>query len=147
MHIFGMVVWLGGLMFQSAIIAPVLQSEGEPAKFAARKMNIRFVGFIWMSIWTMLVTGALMMLLSPKFVWFRYDTGWSVLLGLKQIIFILMVLYAYGYARMLTYLVQPASNGGFDEKADLYRHRVHQFRRISIALGITALLLAAGMEQ
>jgi hypothetical protein len=56
-----------------------------------------------------------------------------------------MIFYAFGYARMLSYLNAPASNGGIDEKAQLYGQRIRQFRRISIFLGISGLLLAAAM--
>ncbi len=146
MHVFGVVTWLGGLMFQSAVVAPVMDAEGEAAAKAMRKVNKRFVGFIWMSVWTILITGVLMMLIDPRFVWFQYHDRWSILLGFKQLIFILMVFYAFGYARMLQYLEAPSSNGGFDEKVELYRHRLQQFRRISIVFGIVALFLAAGMR-
>ncbi len=145
MHVFGVVVWLGGLMFQNAVAVPVIQFEDESVRAAMRKVNQRFIGFVWMSVWTIFVTGVLMMLLSPRFVWFQYDDRWSLMLGMKQAVFVLMVLYAFGYARMLKYLDAPSSNGGYNEKAELYRHRVNQFRKISIFLGITALLLAAGM--
>ena len=132
-------------MFQSAVATPIIQFENEHTRSAMRKVNQRFIGFIWMSVWTIFITGLLMMLLNPRFVWFHYDDRWSVLLGVKQVIFLLMVFYAFGYARMLKYLDAPSSNGGFNEKAELYRHRVNQFRKISVFLGITALLLAAGM--
>lgn len=145
MHVFGVVVWLGGLMFQSAVAQPVAQFEGAETRDAMRKINKRFTGFIWMSVWTILVTGVIMMLLSPWFIWFEYNNQRSILLGFKQLVFILMMFYAFGYARMLSYLDSPSSNGGFDQKAELYRHRLSQFRKISIALGITALLLSAGM--
>ena len=88
-----------------------------------------------------------MMLLDPRFVWFQYNNRWSVLLGAKQIVFLLMLFYAFGHARMLSYLDTPVSNGGFDEKAELYRHRANQFSTINIFLGIIGLLLAAGMKQ
>jgi putative copper export protein len=145
MHIFGVIVWLGGLMFQSAVASPLIQSESTQVLSAINKINKRFVNFVWMCVWTILVTGLLMMLLNPRFLWFHYDDQWQILLGLKQVVFMLMVLYAFGYARMLQYLEMPASNGGVDSKADLYKHRVVQFRKISIALGIIALVLAAAM--
>jgi len=146
MHIFGIVVWLGGLMFQSAVVAPIVQFESEFAKAVIRKVNKRFVAFVWMSVWTIFVTGVLLMLLNPRFVWFQFHDRWSVLLAWKQVVFVLMIFYAFGYARMLKYLEIPSSNGGFNEKAELYRHRVDQFRKISIFLGIAALLLAAAMQ-
>jgi uncharacterized membrane protein len=145
MHLFGIVVWLGGLMFQNAVILPFVESGGEPARALMRSVSRRFVGVVWMCVWTIAVTGILMMVLSPKFIWFRFDTTWSMLLAGKQVIFALMVVYAFGYARMVAYLGTPSSNGGFDEKAELYRHRINQFRRMNIALGIAALLLAVGM--
>jgi putative copper export protein len=115
-------------------------------KTSARKVTKRFVGFIWMSVWTIFITGVLLMLYNPRFQWLQFHDIWSILLGVKQVLFVLMVLYAFGYARMLHYLEQPSSNGGFDEKAQLYLQRLHQFRTISIVLGISALLVAAGMR-
>ena len=63
MHLFGMIVWLGGMMFQTAVALPVIRHEGEAASTAMRKVSKRFTGFIWMSVWTLGVTGILMMLL------------------------------------------------------------------------------------
>ena len=148
MHIFGVVVWLGGLMFQSAVATPIVQSEDDQqTKTIIRKINKRFMGFIWMSVWTILVTGVIMMIHKGYFFVFQNTDRWSILLGFKQLIFVLMVFYAFGYARMLKYLDSPSSNGGFDEKAELYRHRINQFRFMSILLGIIAVLLSAAMSQ
>ena len=133
-------------MFQSAVAMPIMQFENELVKAAVRKVQKRFVAFVWMSAWTILITGILLMLLNPRFVWFQYSDRWSMYLAWKQVIFVLMVFYAFGYARMLKYLETPSSNGGFNEKAELYRRRLDQFRKISILLGIAALLLAAAMH-
>jgi len=145
MHIFSAIVWLGGLMYQGAVVSPVVQQQGEAARVLQKMMGKRFSGFVWMSAWTMAATGTILMLLSPRFIWFRYADRWSVYLLLKQIIFILLVFYAFGLARMEVYLGSPSSNGGFNERAELYKMRVAQYRTISIALGIAAMLLAAAM--
>lgn len=147
LHLFGVVIWLGGLMFQNAVVRPIAQAEGSEALSLMRKMNKRFLGFIWLSVWTIAVTGALMMLFDPRFMWFQFNDRWSVLLGFKQLVFLLMVFYAFGYARMLHYIMAPASNGGLDEKTELYVQKIQQFRTISIALGILAMFLAAGMTR
>jgi uncharacterized membrane protein len=146
MHLVSIVIWLGGLMFQSAVMQPVLQTDSGFSGSIAKKVSRRFVGFVWMSVWTMLITGVIMMLLSPRFLWFQYHDRWSAILGFKQILFVLMVFYSIGYARMLKYLDSPSSNGGFNEKAELYRHRVDQFRRINIVLGIIAMFLGAALS-
>lgn len=143
MHVFGVVVWIGGLMFQSAVALPVIQFEGEESKTAMRKVSARFIDFIWMSLWTVLVTGVLMMLLSPRFVWFDLSDQWSVLLALKQATFAVMMIYAFGHARMIRSLDAAAAAG---TPPELYIHRINQFRKISIALGILSVLLGAGMS-
>lgn len=145
MHLFSAVVWLGGLMYQSAVVAPVAHDQGEAGRVLQKLMGKRFTGIVWMCAWTMLATGAVLMLLSPRFIWFRYADRWSIFLLLKQIVFVLLVVYAFGLARMEQYLGSPSSNGGFNERAELYKMRVAQFRTISVALGIGALLLAAAM--
>ncbi len=145
MHIFSVLVWLGGLLFQSAVMLPAFHAQEQRSTALLRAIEKRFVGFIWMSVWTLLITGILLMLLDQRFLWFQFRDRWSVLLGFKQLIFLLMVAYAFGYARMLQYLGTPSSNGGFNEKAVIYRDRINLFRRISIALGLTAMLLGAAM--
>ena len=147
MHVLSAIVWVGGLIFQGAVAGPIIQQKGEQTRSAMRDVSRRFVGFIWMSVWTLLVTGVIMMLLDPRIFWFRYQDRWSILLGFKQLVFLLMVLYAFGYARMLSYLDRPSSNGGFNERAEIFRHRVEQFRKISIFLGLLAVLLAAAMRE
>ncbi len=145
MHVFGVIVWLGGLMFQNAVAQPIVQFEAEEARAAMRKVNRRFIGFVWMSAWTIFVTGTILMLLSPRFVWFQYHDQWSVLLVCKQIIFFLMVIYAFGYARMLAALERSASNASINKDMEVHRERLHQFRKMSIFLGIVAMLLAMAM--
>ncbi len=145
MHLFGVIVWLGGFMFQAAVVSPVLHQDGETVRRLRREIAGRFTGFIWMSVWTVGVTGVIMMLLNPRFLWFSYTDRWSVLLAWKEGVFVLMVIYAFAYTRMVRYLDAPSSNGGFDEKAELYRIRVRQFRTISIALGLLALFLGTAM--
>ena len=152
MHIFGVIVWLGGLMFQNAVAQPVVKFESREANAAMRKVQRRFTGFIWMSVWTVFVTGVIMMLLSPRFFWFHYDDRWSILLGLKQIAFLFMTFYAFGHARMLSYIDRASQNGGSGSvevlPADaiaVAAERADQFRKVSIALGIASTLMAAAM--
>ena len=133
-------------MFQSAVVMPVLHAQTEYSRNVQRMLMERFTGFVWMSAWTIAVTGGIMTLMSPRFTWFQFRDAWSILLTWKLIVFVLMIFYSFGYARMLAYLGSSSSNGGFNEKAELYRHRITQFRIINIALGILALLLSVAMR-
>lgn len=140
MHVAAATVWIGGLVFQNAVMMPVVAHEGEETSRLSGILGRRFSGFSWMCAWSMLVTGSLLMLLDPRFVWFEFATGWSVLLGFKQLIFALMVFYAFGIARLL-----PALDGADDAKRTLVLHRLGQFRKISLLLGLCALVLAVSM--
>ena len=145
MHIFAVIVWLGGLMFQNAVALPVVKFESQDANTAMRKVQHRFTAFIWMSVWTVCITGVIMMLLSPRFFWFHYDDRWSILLGLKQLAFILMTFYAFGHARMLSYIDRASQSGVPADTIALAHERAGQFRKMSIALGIASTLMAAAM--
>ena len=132
-------------MFENAVALPVVRFENEHVQSAMQKVNKRFIGFVWMSAWTIFITGLILMLLNPRFVWFQYEDQWSILLAAKQIIFILMIFYGFGYARMLSYPVKMVSNEGDKENTELRMHRLQQFRKMNIFLGIVALLLAMAM--
>jgi uncharacterized membrane protein len=140
MHVAAAMVWIGGLVFQNAVMMPVVRHEGEEASRVSIILGKRFAGFAWMCAWTMLVTGAILMLLDPRFVWFEYRTGWSVLLGFKQLMFVLLVFYAFGVARLLGRLESADAQTGV-----LILHRLRQFRTISVLLGLCAMVLAVSM--
>jgi uncharacterized membrane protein len=140
MHVVGSMVWIGGLVFQNVVSNPVLQYEGEERSASTLKVGTRFVGFVWICAWTMAVTGVILMLLDPRFLWFEYGTRWSVFLGLKQLIFVLLVFYAFGTARLLARL-----DGADGQTGVLIMHRLRQFRGISILLGLCAAVLAVSM--
>ena len=132
-------------MFQNAVALPIVLFEAEQVQSAMQKVNKRFIGFVWMSAWTIFITGLILMLLNPRFVWFHYQDQWSFLLAAKEIIFVLMVFYAFGYARMLSDPETSLPDGGHKEKAELRMHRLGQFRKMNIFLGIVALLLSLAM--
>jgi hypothetical protein len=93
-----------------------------------------------MGLSTVLVTGICLMMFSPRFVFFSYPDWWSIALGLKQVVFLLMAFFSFGFARM----VQRYTH---DEPThDVIRLRILQFNRNGVFLGILAMLLAASMH-
>jgi len=145
MHILGVAVWLGGLLFQMFVVIHVVRSEDGNNYDVQRKLNKHFSKFVWISILSTLITGIILMALRPNFVWFQFSDNWSVLLGFKQLTFILMVVFVYGMTRMTKYLDSPSSNGGFDKRVEMYRYRINQFRTLNIIIGILAIFFAAAM--
>jgi uncharacterized membrane protein len=149
LHIFGAVVWLGGLMYQSAVTLTVAKAEG--TEFSPQSINTlrRFVPFVWMLVWTVLVTGVALMLFSTRFVFFEFNDRWSVLLGLKQLAFLLMVFFSFGYARMFARvdeLINSTREQHSRDDAFPFFRRLNQFGRITIALGMVEIMLASGLR-
>lgn len=148
LHVFGVVAWLGGLMYQEVVTIMVARAEGPELGSQVIHMLRRFGPFIWMYVWIVLVTGVALMMFSTRFVFLEFENRWSMLLALKQLVFLLMVFFSFGYARMNSRLREVIGSGDTPplDKAIPYYHQIRLFGRINIALGITALLLAAAMR-
>jgi len=100
-----------------------------------------------MCIWTVAVTGVGLMLFSPRFIVLEFDDSWSVLLGVKQLTFLVMAFFSFGYARMLTRCLEiVAEKDASGDDVMPYYQRMLQFGRINIALGIGAIMLASGLQ-
>ena len=127
-------------MYQAVVTLPVAKAEQIELTENSLHLLRRFQPFVWMCVWTILVTGIGLMLFSPQFVLFQYSDRWSVVLGLKQLTFLVMVFFSFGYARMLRMVV--AVRG---EARELCYRRMLQFGKINVGLGIIAILLAAGL--
>jgi uncharacterized membrane protein len=146
LHLFAVVVWLGGILYQAAVAFPVATASEEQFTESTRRQLRRFFPFIWFSVWTILVTGIGLMLFNPRFVWFSYVDRWSVLLGAKQGVFVLMVFFSLGYVRMFSRLDSMLMEGGDPSSVVVYYERMTQFTRMNVGLALFALLLASGMR-
>ncbi|MFN0156985.1 MAG: hypothetical protein ACKVRP_02810 [Bacteroidota bacterium] len=140
LHFFSMVVWLGGLMYQAVVTVPGLVAE--ETRDAGMAFMLRFLPYLWMCVWTMAVTGVALMLFSPRFIFFDYGDSWSVILGAKQAVFLLMLFFSFGYARMLKRSAEL--KGTADEQA--FRERMVQFNRINVGLAVIAVLLGSALN-
>jgi len=142
LHVFAVIVWIGGMLYQAVTIrGDELRLPDAPT----RRFIARFRPFVWMSIWTILVTGVALMLFSPRFIFFRYQNTWSVLLGLKQLVFVAMVIFAFGATRMFARLDELLEQGKAEEDAVPYFQQMLRLGRVNVGLAIVAVLLAAGM--
>lgn len=145
-HILGVTVWLGGLIFQEMVLRRSRERKEKSLLAGFDNPGTQFTGLMTLAATSTAFTGVVLMATSPRFTGMQINDNWSLFLTLKELVFALMAFFGFAYSRMAQYLERPVSNGGYDQRAELYRKRVHHFRRISIALGITALLLASGMN-
>ena len=145
MHLFSVILWLGGLLYQAVILLPVLVT-GPPEKAQIVLNQLKaFLPFSWMGLITVLVTGVALMLFNPRFVFLSYDDWWLQALGIKQVAFLAMALFSFGYSRMLSCAIGLGETSASSEGAG-FRDRLQQLNRANIFLGIGAVLLSASMN-
>lgn len=147
MHVFSVIVWFGGLMYQAVVLHPVASVEQKMIDTTTLHFIRRFLPFVWMSVWTLCITGIALMLFSPRFVLFQFDDGWSVLLAAKQILFLIMMFFSIGYARMFQRVHELVQKGERDAQVMTYFDQMIRFGKVNVALAICALLLAVGMNS
>jgi uncharacterized membrane protein len=139
-HLFAVAVWIGGSLYQAGVVLPLWTADDPRSTEMTIATLRRYLPFQWMGLSTVFVTGICLMMFSPRFVFFSYSDWWSIALGLKQIAFLLMVFFSFGFSRMVKlYFDQAASR-------DSIRLRILQFNRSGVFLGIVAILLAASMQ-
>jgi len=143
MHVVSAVVWIGGLIFLNAVLNPVLQHQGLITSQVSVAVSKRFLPFLWSSLWSLVVTGLLLMLLSPRFIWFDLSTEWSQLLAVKQLLFLLLAGVSWQAAKVVAKLELAVAEGG--EEAEGWNLALQKLVRRSIVLGLLSILSAAGM--
>ncbi|HXF99618.1 MAG TPA: hypothetical protein VNL69_02485 [Bacteroidota bacterium] len=144
MHVFGVIVWCGGLLYQSIITR---DDDATGPGTTAYRFILLFQPYVWMSVWTILITGVALMLFSPRYVFLRFEDAWSVLLGLKQVTFVLMVVCAFGHARMMSRVEELLARGTGDEKIQPYYRQMLRLGKTNVILALLAVVLAAGMSR
>ncbi|HLE33968.1 MAG TPA: hypothetical protein VJB38_15295 [Bacteroidota bacterium] len=143
MHAVSAVVWIGGLIFMNAVLHPILQHQGLITSQVSMAVSRRFLPFVWFCLWSMVVTGLLLMLLNPRFLWFDFSTDWSKLLAAKQILFLLLAGVSWQAAKVVAKL-ETAVRDGSDE-VEGWSLALQKLVRRSILFGLLSILCAAGM--
>jgi uncharacterized membrane protein len=143
MHVISAVVWIGGLIFLNAVLSPVVEQEKESRSALVMAIQKRFFGFIWMSLWPMLVTGILLMLMSPQFQWFDYSTPWRKLLAIKELSFLLMGFFSWQAKKVFEEMELTSARA--DETFEGWRKGYLKLIRRTIAVALLAFLSAAAM--
>ena len=131
-------VWLGGAFYQRFGLPSNRIKSQEQGKIFAKISHISLI--------LILISGIFLMVSDSRFSLFSVGNSWSVLLLFKQMIFILIIFLFFGYIKMLKYLGTPSSNGGYDERAFIYKKRLDQYQLTMIMLGIIALIFGVAMH-
>ena len=89
-HLFGAVAWLGGILFLTGVTRPIFEYYGADAYELQQRIKVRFLGFTWMMLWTVVVTGVIVLLWSTRFIFFDFSTLWLALAHVKILLFLIL---------------------------------------------------------
>ncbi len=145
MHVFSAVVWLGGLLYMGGILYPVYRYEKMTSSQHYVRIERRFIGFVWMCVWTTAITGLLLTFFSPRFVLGQYRSEWGFLLLSKGCIYLVMVgvaMTATKIVKKMESLLLSAAPGELEQRLILQHHRLLKRRRVNLTLGIILLLIS-----
>ena len=83
LHIFAAISWIGGMIFLSLVLAPIVKSRKAAPEFMAlfRSAARRFRIVAWIAMGLLLTTGP--MLLAHRGMALTHPESWSFILGLK----------------------------------------------------------------
>jgi len=148
MHIFSAVVWLGGLLYMGGILYPVFGYEKLTTSIQYVRIERRFSGFVWMCVWTSAITGVLLTLFSPRFIFGQYRGEWDYLLLAKELLYLCMTGVAVsgtGIVKRMEAIVSSAPTDGTRDDLVTQHQKMLRTRRTSLALGIITLLVSTRM--
>jgi len=147
-HVFSAVIWVGGLLYMGGVLYPVYRHEKMTVSAHYVRIEMRFLGFVWMCVWTTAITGIFLMLFSPHFVFGQYRMEWDYLLLFKQIVYVVMVAVAMSGTKIVKTMetvVQSAQPGELEQRLLTLHQKMLKRRRLNLALGIVIILISTSL--
>ena len=149
LHMAATVVWIGGLTFQTIILAPTL--DGSPDLL--ERLRRRFDPLAWLSLAVLVGTGLIQMSASPNYTGLlSIRNGWSAAILAKHLVIGLMLVLA----SIQTWWIQPRlarlvliAARAPQEPAKVHVLRRRQFRllRLQTILSVFVLALTAAARS
>jgi len=92
LHILAAVTWIGGMIFLSLVLAPLVRGRKAAPEFMAlfRSAALRFRPIVWVAIAVLLATGP--MLLSMRGIQVSSPTSWTGIVTVKLMLVALLLL-------------------------------------------------------
>jgi uncharacterized membrane protein len=151
-HVFGAVIWLGGVLFMGGIAKPILDYYAKPdhADPAVARvvgwLERRLIGMNWMALWAGAISGLFMSFLSPQFHWFQLDSLYSWVLHLKVFLFLPIALTNFflsaSYKELETVRSKRVTGEDLSPR-QITEWRIISLRRINVYLAFLIIILVA----
>jgi len=149
MHLFGAVAWLGGILFLTGVSRPIVEYYGTEAIELLQRVKVRFLGFTWMLLWTVLVTGIIILLWSTKFIFFDFSSLWLILAHVKIILFLILaalsLMLRTSYKEMENARVEKEASEDLSPR-DILLWRIRMIEQFEVWTAIVILLVVSLMQ-
>jgi putative copper export protein len=146
LHLFSAVAWLGGVLFLTGVTRPIFEYYKDTSFDIATRIKVRFMGFTWMLTWTTLITGAVILLWSTRFLFFDFSSLWSVLMHLKILFFVILFILNLGlrssYRELATAREETIESEDISPR-DVILWRVRMIEQIEVWCAIIILFIVS----
>jgi len=140
-HILSAAVLLGGMVYYNAVLTPIVEYEKATAIGWMRAVDQRFQGFIWTTVWPLLVTGILLLLMQPNLADLALADPWTQLMAVKAGSFVLLVFFSWQMGVVVRHM---AVSIGEDREAFEGWHRAYGTLMKRSIVSALAAVLATG---
>lgn len=149
-HVFGAIIWLGGVLFMGGVATPILKYYADPEHPDTRVAEVvgwlerRLVGFNWLGLGAVAVSGIVLAIYAPGFELARLETLYDWVLHLKITLLLPIALVnALLSASHRELAVARAVRETGEELAprEIAEWRVVMLRRVNVYLAFAILLL------
>jgi uncharacterized membrane protein len=146
-HLLAVVTWIGGQIFLVLIARPVLEQGASPTTAAPdslRRIGRRFRTVTWVSVITLVMTGAFNILNEGGSA--RIESAWGGILMLKLLLVALVVGLTLVHDFILDpYAAAPRAAGGTDSASG--SSTAHRLQIAILSLSLSILLIAAYLAR
>ena len=151
-HIFGAIIWIGGVLFMSGVATPILEYYNSTEHYDPRVGEVvgwlerRLIGFNWLGLGSLFVSGMVLSIYSHGFDYFRLASLYDWVIDLKILLFfpVACVNYLLGVSyRELAVARADRAEGEDLSPLQIVEWRIISLRRINVYLAFALLILIA----
>jgi uncharacterized membrane protein len=150
LHIFSVIVWLGALCYQSAVLFPVMNAEGMSDRGLAGHLHRRFIPFIWLCLWSIGITGVFIFA-HTLFKVYDQDSMDALFPLIAKVVLFIAIFIISLRTRSAYYMhrkiLEKENDISLNQEVEIYKRQIESLTRVNILFGIAAVLVAVGMSR
>jgi uncharacterized membrane protein len=151
-HVFGAIIWLGGVLFMAGVATPILKYYQDPEHPDPRVGEVvgllerRLLGFNSMALWSSFISGIAMLIFLPRMKWMHLESLYDWVIHLKVALFLPVIFINSLLNR--SYRERESARSTLETGEDLsllqiVEWRIVSLRRLNVYLAFLLIILVA----